>query len=113
MIKLLKISDTYRDVKNWHPFFYRKKIDIPEYRYFIDDEFLVDSPFTEKEKWKILEIMKSLYIARKYSDFLYCGGAHYTENPVKNVIKNNEEYQRINNVVIPALLEELENILIN
>ena len=84
-----------------------------DYRDFIDNEYLVDSPFTDKEKWKILEIMKSLYIARKYSDFLHCGGAHCTENPVKNVIKNDEEYQRINNVVIPALLEELESILID
>ncbi len=83
-----------------------------KHKNFIEEKnILINSPFSEKERWKIVEIMESLYIARKYSDFLYCGGGHYTENPAKNIIKNNQEYARINNIVIPALLEELEKIL--
>lgn len=69
--------------------------------------FFEETPFTEKEIWKICELMKSFYIAREYSDMLHCGGAHYTSNPAKEIIMNDEEYKRINNVVIPRIMQEL------
>lgn len=65
----------------------------------------------DSEIWKVLEIMKSLYTARAYSDMLYRGGSHYTSNPVAGTIKNDAEYERINKVVIPALSEKLYSIL--
>lgn len=74
-------------------------------------EFFAETPFTDSEVWEILELMKSFYIARGYSDFLYLCGAHYTSNPCGVVIKNEEEYDRINKVVIPSLMEELYKIL--
>ena len=70
-----------------------------------------DSPFTNDEKWKIMELMNALYTARKYSDMLHIGGGNYTLNPCKDVIKNEEEYKRINEVVIPAMLNALYAIL--
>lgn len=69
------------------------------------------TPFTDSEKWKIMELAKAFYIAKQYAEVLYLGGAHYTENPVKDVIKSEEEYNRINKVVIPAILKELYKIL--
>lgn len=66
---------------------------------------------TDPEIWKVVEIMKSLYTARAYSDMLHCGGSHYTSNPVAGTIKNDAEYKRINEVVIPALSEKLYSIL--
>ena len=74
------------------------------------NDYFVKSPFTDAEKWKIIELMKSLYNCRNYSDMLYTGGSHYTSNPVK-CIKNKSEYKRINKVVIPALNRELYKIL--
>lgn len=71
----------------------------------------LETPFTDDELWKICEIMKSLYTARNYSDMLHRGGAHYTTNPCKEVTKNDSEYDRINKIVIPALLEELYSIM--
>lgn len=74
-------------------------------------------PFSNKEVWQIIECMKAFYIAREYSDMLHCGGANYTTNPVRGVIdramckESEREYQRINRVVIPALLESLYAIL--
>ena len=76
-------------------------------------EFFVEYPFTDKELWKIVELMKSFYIARNYSDMLHLGGAHYTSNPAAETIKNTEEYERINNKVIPAIMNELYKILTN
>lgn len=74
-------------------------------------EFFVETPFTDKEIWQICELMKSFYIARKYSDMLHCGGAHYTTNPARETIKNEAEYNRINKVVIPEIMKSLYDIL--
>lgn len=65
----------------------------------------------DKEKWQLLELMKAIYIARRYSDMLHIGGSHYTTNPNKEDIKNDEEYNRINKVVIPKMLENVYKIL--
>lgn len=74
-------------------------------------DFFEETPFTDDEIWKICELMQSAYTARKYSDMLYSGGAHYTSNPAKESIQNNAEYDRINKIVIPSILEELYKIL--
>ena len=42
---------------------------------------------------------------------IYRGGAHYTKNPCADIIKNSEEYKRINESVIPSLLKKLYQIL--
>ncbi len=70
-----------------------------------------ETPLTDSEVWTVIEIMRSLYTARDYSDMLYHGGSYYTRNPVAETIKNAAEYGRINKVVIPALLENLYKIL--
>ena len=73
--------------------------------------FFKVTPFTDKEIWKIVELMQSFYTARRYSDMLAIGGAHYTANPASETIKSPEEYNRINNKVIPAIMTELYKIL--
>lgn len=73
--------------------------------------FFTDTPLSEKEMWKLLELMRAAYIARAYSDMLHTGGAHISQNPVKETIKNQEEYTRINNEVIPALMTEVYELL--
>lgn len=74
-------------------------------------DFFVATPFSDKEIWKIMELMKSFYIAREYSDMINRGGAHYTSNPVAELIKSEDEYNRINKVMIPAIMSELYKIL--
>lgn len=74
-------------------------------------EFFKETPFTDSEIWKICELMRSFYIAREYSDMIHRGGAHYTTNPASDVIKSQDEYERINKKVIPAIMQELYKIL--
>lgn len=74
-------------------------------------EFFQEHPFTESEVWTICELIKSFYIAKNYSEMIYRGGTHYTTNPAKDVIKSQDEYERINKSVIPAIMEELYRIL--
>lgn len=75
------------------------------------NEFFEETVLNDKEVWKLLELMKSIYIARRYSDMLHIGGAHYSTNPNKEDIKNDNEYNRINKIVIPKLLESVYSLL--
>ena len=75
------------------------------------DDFFEETVLNEKEKWKLLELMKAIYTARRYSDMLHTGGVHYTTNPKSEIIKNNTEYNRINKIVIPELLESVYELL--
>ena len=74
-------------------------------------EFFAETPFTDSEIWKLLELMKAFYIAREYSDMLHRGRAHYTANPVKEVIQDETEYERINKKMIPSIMEEVYKIM--
>ena len=74
-------------------------------------EFFKDMTVSEKQLWKLLELMKTFYILRDYSDCLYIGGANYTANPIAEEIKSKAEYDRINNVLIPKLINEVYSIL--
>ncbi len=74
-------------------------------------EFFTSSPFTDREVWTICELLKSFYIAREYSDMIHRGGAHYSNNPASDTIKNAAEYDRINTKVIPAIVADLYAIL--
>ena len=65
----------------------------------------------DKELWTLCELMKTAYIMREYADTLYRGGAHYTTNPCKDLIKNDDEYNRINKVVLPAIFEQVKKLL--
>lgn len=70
-----------------------------------------ESVLTDKELWTLCELFATAYILRDYSDTLYHGGAHYTENPKKDLIKNPKEYDRINKTVLPAIFEEITKLL--
>lgn len=74
-------------------------------------EFFVETPLSDKEIWTLVELMKSLYILREYSDMLHCGGAHYTTNPNAELLNNETEYKRINEEVIPTLLKSVRELL--
>jgi len=69
------------------------------------------NPFSDSEIWSICELMKSAYTARHYSDMLYCGGANITTNAAKDKIRNDKEYKRINEITIPAIMDELYGIM--
>jgi len=73
--------------------------------------FFAKTVLTDGEIWKLVELMKSFYIARNYSDMLHSGGAHYTTNPAAEIIKSPTEYDRINKIVIPAIIEEVYKLL--
>lgn len=70
-----------------------------------------ETPLTTNEIWELLELMRTAYICRHYSDMLYTGGAHITPNPLKPLIQNEEEYNRINKDVIPDIMNKVYELL--
>ena len=74
-------------------------------------EYFDETTLNNDELWKLLENMKSIYTMRNYSDLLYTGGAHITTNTFKDDIKNDAEYKRINDKIIPMLLNEVYKIV--
>ena len=74
-------------------------------------ETFIVTPLTNKEIWTLCELVKSTYTAKEYADMLHIGGAHYTTNPCKDIIINDEEYNRINKIVIPELCKKIYELL--
>ena len=74
-------------------------------------EFFAETPLSDKEIWKLLELMKSYYIAKEYAFMLHTGGAHFTSNPCADIIRDLSEWDRINKVVIPAVCDEVYGLL--
>lgn len=65
----------------------------------------------EKNLWVFCELMTTAYTLKKVAEVYHLGGSHYTENPVIDLLKNPDENKRLNEVVLPALFEKVQNIV--
>ena len=72
------------------------------------DSFVVKN---DSDIWTLAELFETFYTLKETAEVLGRGGSHYTNNPAKNIIKNEAEAQRINEVVLPAIFDEIYNIL--
>lgn len=75
-------------------------------------EFFQETPLSDKEIWTLCELMKSAYTLRNMADLTYRGGAHYTTNPCQGCLHDVEMNQKINDIMIPAVMAEVRNLLI-
>ena len=55
--------------------------------------------------------MQSAYTLKETAETLGRGGSHLTKNPCADIIKNEAEVKRINEIVLPAIFAEIEKIL--
>ena len=76
-----------------------------------DSKFILKTPFTENEKWLLFELFQTAYQLKRSAEVYLRGGSNITSNPLADLIKNEEEYFRINKVVLPAIFKEIEKIL--
>lgn len=65
----------------------------------------------DSQLWTACELFSTFYILKETAEVLGRGGAHYTTNPCKDVIINTDETKRINEVVLPAVFDELYKVL--
>ena len=65
----------------------------------------------DSDIWVLAELFQTFYSLRETAEILGRGGCHYTNNPVKGIIENKTECDRINNVVLPAVFDSIYKIL--
>ena len=65
----------------------------------------------KSDLWTLVELFKTFYTLKETAEVLGRGGSHYTTNPAKDIIINKDEVERINNVVLPQIFEEIYKIL--
>jgi hypothetical protein len=68
------------------------------------------NPKIKKHLWDFCELVKTAYVLKETAEVLGRGGSHYTKNVCASVIKNSDEVTRINEVVLPAIFEQLNLI---
>ena len=87
--------------------------DINGYKFANYDEFnkaFEITTLTEKETWRFHELMRTFYTARKAMDMSHRGSSHITNNPLTELIKNDDIYNHFDKV-IQAINEELDKLL--
>lgn len=65
----------------------------------------------DSDRWKFLEIVKTIYNLKMTAEVLGRGGSHYTKNPLSDEIKQHNEVRRINQYLIPKLIDEMYKVL--
>lgn len=76
-----------------------------------DNKEIMETVLTEKEDWTLCELVQTAYTLKETAETLERGGSHLTKNPCSDIIKNEAEVKRINEIVLPAIFKEIENIL--
>ena len=76
-------------------------------KYFCNSLIIRDS-----QLWAFCELVKTAYDLKDIAEVYNRGGSHYSKNPCAELIKNESEVERINEVLLPAIFEEIYKILI-
>jgi len=77
-------------------------------QHFDDGTFVLKQ---DKDTWILSELFATFYALRKTAEVLGRGGSHYTSNPCKDIITNKQEVKRINEIVLPAIFDEIYKLL--
>ena len=72
------------------------------------DSFIIKD---DNDIWTFAELMQTFYNLQEAAEVFGRGGSHYTTNPCKDIIINKNVVTTINNIVIPAIFEEIYKIL--
>ena len=65
----------------------------------------------ESDIWVFAELFQTFYSLRETAELLGRGGSHLTTNPCSEIIINKSETERINNVVLPAIFDEIYKVI--
>lgn len=75
-------------------------------------EHFEDLQITNNKLWVFCELVSTAYKLKEAAEVLRSGGSNYTTNPLKELIKNEEETKRINEIILPAIFLEIEKCFI-
>ena len=80
----------------------------------LPDDFkkiFIETPLSNEEIWQLNELMKTFYTIKNYMELLYRGSADITNNPSSDIIKNEKEWLRLKDEVLPDLFKNIYKIL--
>jgi hypothetical protein len=80
----------------------------------IYNALLTDYELSDKIKanlWDFCELIMTAYTLKETAEVLGRGGSHYTKNNCKAIIINEVETKRINEIVLPAIFNEISRII--
>jgi len=70
-----------------------------------------ETTFTVNEGWKLSELFATFYKLKETAELFHTGGAHITNNPLKDILKDKVQEDRINKELMPKVFEEIYKIL--
>lgn len=76
-----------------------------------ENKMFIETVLTENESWELSELMESFYALKNAAEVLGRGSSHISKNPCAEIIKNEDEVKRINEIVLPAIFAEVYKIL--
>lgn len=88
---------------HYHLSNYAKGRNIHMYDALINDYDLNDA--IKSDLWEFCELAKSIYIMKESAELLGRGGAHYTNNPMKDIIQDKEYTTKLNDDVLPKVMQ--------
>lgn len=65
----------------------------------------------DSDLWVFCELVLTAYSLKETAEVLGRGGSHMTTNPLAELIKNETEVKRINEVLLPAIFDSINDIL--
>ena len=74
-------------------------------------KIFIETPLSDKEIWKLNELMKTFYTIKDYMELLHSGSSNITNNLSSAVIKNEKEWLRLKDKVLPDLFKNIYKIL--
>lgn len=74
-------------------------------------QYLVEKSFNDKEGWLLRELMATFYQLKEQAQLAGRGGMHQTTNPLADLLKDEKEAKRINEILIPAVTSKILEIL--
>ena len=67
----------------------------------------IERMHVQDKLWTFCEVVQTIYHLRETAEVLGRGDSNYTTNPCADLIKNPDEVKRINEVLIPKLIDEM------
>jgi hypothetical protein len=65
----------------------------------------------DTDVWLFCELIMTFYHLKETAEVLGRGGSHYTGNPLSELIKNEAEVKRINEIIMPKLFDQIYLLL--
>ena len=60
--------------------------------------------------WTFCELMQTFYSLKEMAEVYIRGSSHYASNPLADILRNPEEYKRINETLLPKIFIEIDKL---